>query len=182
MKKYLSFILALILSILCLSGCQTETVSHQTGDAVFSDFAAKDLDGNIVNESILKEKKLTMINIWTTFCGPCIREMPALAKLSEEFESEMQIIGIVLDLCDQNGNVLSEKKTSARSIIDETGAHYLHLAPSKSLNEAYLGEVMAVPETVFVDREGRILGSSFSGARSEKEWRSIIESLLENME
>lgn len=182
MKKYLSFILAITLSILCLVGCESETVSHQTGAAVFSDFAAKDLNGNIVTETVLSKKKLTMINIWATFCGPCIGEMPALASLSEEFESELQVIGIVLDLCDANGNVLPDKKASALSIIDETGANYLHLAPSATLNSAYLNEVMAVPETVFVDEKGNIIGESYMGARSEKEWRSIIETLLENIE
>ncbi len=182
MKKILFLIFALLLSILCLSGCQSETVSRKTGDAVFSDFVAKDLNGNIVNEAVLSERKLTMVNIWATFCGPCIGEMPALAKLSEEFESELQVIGIVLDLCDANGNVLPDKKASALSIIDETEANYLHLAPSASLNSAYLSEVMAVPETVFVDQKGHIIGESYMGARSEKEWRSIIEALLENIE
>ena len=182
MKKYLSFVLALVLSILCLIGCQSETVSQQTPDAVFSDFAAKDLNSNIVTETVLSEKKLTMINIWATFCGPCIGEMPALARLSEEFESELQVIGIALDLCDANGNVLPDKKASALSIIDETGANYLHLVPSASLNSAYLSEVMAVPETLFVDSEGFVIGESYMGARSEKEWRSIIETLLENIE
>lgn len=181
MKKYLSFILALILPLLCLSGCQSESSadSQQKVEAVFHDFAAKDLDGNIVTESILEEKKLTMINIWATFCGPCIREMPALAKLSEEWEGEMQVIGIVLDLCDRNGNVLPDKKAEALNIIGETGADYLHLAPSDSLNNAYLNGVMSVPETLFVDSEGYILGESYMGARSETEWRSIIESYLE---
>lgn len=182
MRKKLLSVFTVLLALFCLIGCESEEISQEKGDAVFSDFAAKDLDGNLVNESILKKKKLTMINIWATFCGPCIREMPALAKLSEEFESEMQIVGIVLDLCDQNGNVLSDKQAAALDIMDETGAHYLHLAPSASLNQAYLGGVIAVPETVFVDSDGHIIGNSYSGARSEKEWRSIIEALLENME
>ena len=184
MKKYLSFILALILPLLCLSGCQSEPSadSQQKVEAIFHDFATKDLDGNIVTERVLKEKKLTMINIWATFCGPCIREMPALANLAEEFENEIQVIGIVLDLCDANGNVIPDKKASALSIIEETGANYLHLAPSDSLNSAYLNEVMAVPETLFVDSEGFLIGESYSGARSEKEWRSIIGSFLEKTE
>ena len=45
-------------------------------------FTTEDLDGNEVTESILKDKDVTMINIWGTFCPPCIEEMPELAKLS----------------------------------------------------------------------------------------------------
>ncbi len=184
MKKKLLSILTILLSLICLMSCQREPGAHsqQKKEAVFHDFAANDLDGNIVTESILKEKKLTMINIWATFCGPCIREMPALGKLSEEFGSDMQIIGIVLDLCDGNGNILPDKKALALDIIGETGADYLHLVPSSSLNAAYLDGVMSVPETLFVDSEGYIIGESYMGARSEKEWRSIIESYLEKTE
>lgn len=177
--KRLTVLFTALFLLTALSGCGAETPSLQTGEAVFGDFAAMDLDGNIVTEDVLKEKKITLINIWATFCGPCIREMPALARLSEEFSGEMQVIGIVLDLTDAAGNTLPDKKEEALRIVGETGADYLHLVPSTALVEAYLKNVMSVPETLFVDENGCILGESFMGARSEGEWRSIIETYLE---
>lgn len=47
-------------------------------------FQAKDKDGRDVNnDSILG--KTAVINIWYTGCGPCVREMPELSKIKDEF-------------------------------------------------------------------------------------------------
>ena len=43
-------------------------------------FIAKDLQGNEITESIFAEKDLTVVNIWGTFCPPCIAEMPELGE------------------------------------------------------------------------------------------------------
>lgn len=47
---------------------------------ILSQFAATDLDGNEIDQSILEGYDLTMVNIWATFCQPCIREMPVWAS------------------------------------------------------------------------------------------------------
>ena len=59
---------------------QTEE-SSKSGD-VFEVMSMSDLDGNEVDSSIFADYDLTMINIWATFCNPCLSEMPELAELS----------------------------------------------------------------------------------------------------
>jgi hypothetical protein len=44
-----------------------------------------------------------------------------------------------------------------------------------------VGAVQAVPETVFLDENGRQVGETYVGSRSEAEWASIIEELLEKV-
>lgn len=172
-------IFALILAVLLLvSGCAGETVKEEKGNALFGSFSAADMEGNPVNQEVFKDHKLTMINIWATFCGPCIQEMPELAQLQEEYGEDFQIIGIVVDAADRNGNILPDKKAEAASIIEATGADYLHLLPSTSLTTAYLGRVQAVPETVFVDENGNQVGQSYVGARNKEQWKVIIDSLM----
>ena len=61
-------------------------------------FTAKDLDGNEVDQSVFANAKLTMMNIWATFCGPCINEMPELGELAAEGGTDYQIIGVCADL------------------------------------------------------------------------------------
>lgn len=171
----------ILVFLLLFTGCSGERISVEKGESVFGSFAATDMAGNPVNEQIFSGHKLTMVNIWATFCTPCIKEMPDLAQLQAEYGDDLQIVGIVADAADKNGNVLSEKKTEAASIIETTGAEYLHLLPSKSLNKAYLNRVQAVPETIFVDENGNQIGAQYLGAKSKAEWKKIVDALLESL-
>ena len=124
-----------------------------------------------------------MINVWGTFCGPCIREMPDLAALNAKYSDRgFQIIGIPIDVVDNNLNKIPGKIAEMNEIIETTGADYRHLVPSRSLNDALLSSLQAVPASFFFDEEGRLIGDVYMGARSEAEWETIINSILESME
>ena len=180
MKKRYILILVIVLLLLVL-GFTGKSSSVEKGETVFGTFTTTDMSGDPVNEQIFSGHKLTMVNIWATFCSPCINEMPDLKQLQTEFGDEFQIIGIVVDAADRNGNVLPDKKAEAAYISESTGADYLHLLPSKSLNSAYLSNVQSVPETVFVDENGNLISESYLGARSKTEWKKIINTLLEGL-
>jgi thiol-disulfide isomerase/thioredoxin len=152
-------------------------------DGILSSFSATDLDGNAVDESIFSSSKLTMVNIWATFCGPCIGEMPDLGLLNEEYASDgFQVVGIVADVLNQDGSISDDQVNTAREIVSETGADYLHLLPSDDLIEAKLNTVYSVPETIFVDSKGNQIGESYIGSRSYDDWAAIIEFLLSEVE
>ena len=74
MKRFLIAIAFLALSSLIFAQKAGEKIT----------FTATDLKGAAVTSEIFSKNKVTMLNIWGTFCGPCIREMPDLAKLNEE--------------------------------------------------------------------------------------------------
>lgn len=179
MRKISILALAIALMLL-MTACSGEAIPTEKGENVFGSFACTDMEGNALNEEIFSGHKLTMVNIWATFCGPCLQEMPDLAELQAEYD-DLQIVGIVVDAADRNGNILSDKKTEASSIIETTGADYLHLLPSKSLNKAYLSGVQSVPETIFVDENGDRIGESYYGAKSKSEWKKIIDAMLESL-
>ena len=132
-----------------------------------------------MDESIFADHKLTMINIWATFCSPCINEMPELGELNAEYAGEgFQVVGIAIDTLNSDGSVSDSQVELAREIVGETHADYLHLLPSADLIRLKLNQVTAVPETIFVDSEGNQVGTSYLGARSSSEWAEIIEDLL----
>lgn len=111
-----------------------------------------------------------MINVWATYCGPCISEMPDLAKLNAEYKSKgVEIIGVVSDI---NAN----SRNKASSIVSKTGANYTHLVPCNAMK--FLYDIDAVPTTIFVDSEGRQIGKAYVGSRSKSDWKRIIDSLL----
>ena len=122
-------------------------------------FTTEDLDGNEVTESILAGKDVTMINIWGTFCPPCIAEMPDLAKLSDSLPENAQIIGLLCDVSLSDRSALQD----AKSITAEAGTNYPCLLLNDSLGE-YISQYMYVPTTIFVDSEGNQVGEPVIGA------------------
>ncbi len=142
-------------------------------------FETADLDGNQVTEALFSANKVTMINIWGTFCPPCIREMPDLGRLSADYKDNgFLIIGVVVDSMDQFGRVDDKIKEDARRIINKTKADYLHIVPNAAMFYGFLRDVQVVPTTIFVDSDGNQIGEAVLGSRSYKDWKKIIDNLL----
>lgn len=138
-------------------------------------FETTDMDGNTVTADVFSQSKLSMVNVWATYCGPCLNEMPSLGELAAEYEpEEFQIIGIVSDVME------GDDQSYVESLIEETGADYTHLLLNESLYYALLTDVSVVPTTFFVDQEGTVLGAAL-GARDKTEWGDLIDGLLEEL-
>ncbi|WP_243117576.1 TlpA family protein disulfide reductase [Extibacter muris] len=146
--------------------------SSDASDKEFGTFESETLEGEAVSDDIFSKADLTMVNIWGTFCGPCIREMPDLGELSREYADKgVQVVGIVSDV----GEAKNEK---AEEIVSTTKADYTHIVASQDLMSGILGSVNVVPTTIFVDKEGKQVGDVYSGARDKAEWAGIIDKLL----
>lgn len=142
-------------------------------------FEAQDMEGNAVTSDVFSQSKLTMINVWATYCNPCLSEMPELGELAGEYDSaDFQLIGIVSDV--QEG-ASEEKANKAASLVEKTGADYPHLFLNESLYEALLVYVTGVPTTFFVDENGVVLGAVV-GAYEKSVWKGIIDGLLEDLQ
>ena len=115
-------------------------------------FEGTDIEGNVVTSEIFSQSKLTMVNVWATYCNPCLSEMPGLGELADEFDDEeFRIIGIISDV------VEGEEQELAEDLIERTQAGYTHLLLNESIYNALLTDVAAVPTTFFVDENGVIL-------------------------
>ena len=166
-----------LLAIFALMAVAALTFAQKAGDKV--SFSTKSLEGKEISDDMFAKNKVTMLNIWGTFCPPCIKEMPDLAKLNEaNKEKGVEVAGIVIDLTDRNGNIIPQAKKDADTIIAKTGANYTHIVPSKDMINGLLRNVQAVPTTIFVNSEGKIIGQIYMGARSQKDWQKIIDGLL----
>lgn len=149
-------------------------------DTVFGAFESVDMNANKVDHTIFEGKKLTMVNIWATFCGPCINEMPDLEKISREYADKgFQIVGMVCDVTQKaDGTYVESVLKDAEDVVKSTGVTYVNILPSVSLNEAKLSEVYTIPETIFIDENGKQVGESYIGSRSYEDWCNIIDGLL----
>lgn len=139
-------------------------------------FEGQDVEGNAVSNTIFSEAKLTMVNVWATYCNPCLREMPGLGELAGEYGAgEFQIIGVISDVTeDADGETIA----AAASLIEATGADYPHLLLNEAIYFALLKDVTAVPTTFFIDEEGKVLDTVI-GAMEKSAWEEKINAFLE---
>jgi thiol-disulfide isomerase/thioredoxin len=135
----------------------TLTIPPASNTGALPDFQTTDLFGNAVDSTLFASNKITMLNIWGTFCSPCIEEMPDLAAMSENMPDGTTIIGLVTDALD------AEKIELAKSIVADTGVNYINIIPDSALS-GYIDEyVTGVPTTLFIDKTGNIVGNAIIG-------------------
>lgn len=143
------------------------------------DFSAQTLDGSPVDQSIFAKKKLTMVNLWTTWCTACVSEMPDLEELSKALvDTDAQIISICCDTSDARGEVDQELLELAGRIVEKTGVTFPTLVPDKTLQEGVIKGLMAYPTTFFVDSEGNVVGEPVLGSNDKDGWMQVIQERL----
>ena len=141
----------------------------------FFTFEATTTEGETWNSDKFANSKLTMINVWGTYCNPCLSEMPALGELAAEYDpAQFQLVGVV---CDVMENDSAKNIDYAKQLITETKANYPHLLANESVYMSFLGAVSAVPTTFFVRQDGSLIGY-LTGALEKENWKALIDDLL----
>ena len=131
-----------------------------------------------MDASLLEQYKLTMVNVWTTNCGYCLKEMPDLGELSREYaDKDFQVIGIISDARSAD----SDESKAAVDIIERTKADYTHLLLSDSMIDSFVSEIYAIPTTIFVDSTGKVLCSSIVGSNAKESWAGAVDKVLEHV-
>jgi thiol-disulfide isomerase/thioredoxin len=151
------------------------TVPARAAD-VFPAFKSRTLNGDAVTNAIFADKKLTMINIWATWCPPCVDEMPDLGRLGSSMPEGAQLIGIVYDISAEDRDAI----TDADRILRQSQAGFVQIEYSPDMNP-YIDTVDAIPTTIFVDSKGTIVGGPMVGSNSEKNYRVTMEKILKEM-
>lgn len=152
---------------------RTESDQTNVGDRM-PDFTTTDLDGNTVTQDIFSEKDLTVVNVWGTFCNPCIGEMPELGKWADEMPENVQIIGFVSDI---TGSDDGEHLDLARKITEKAGVHFKNLITGDPQFNGFMSGIVGVPTTFIVDSQGNILGDPIVGAHVEDYKKAVEENL-----
>ena len=92
--------------------------------------------------------KVTLVNLWATWCGPCREEMPALEGLHKKYKAQgFAIVGISMDDdADAVKKFLAKKKLAYPVVVS---------TPKKT--DAALGGVEALPTSILLDATGDVL-------------------------
>ncbi|GIW47222.1 MAG: hypothetical protein KatS3mg078_1099 [Deltaproteobacteria bacterium] len=141
-------------------------------DTIYSkDFSLLSLsDNKKVSLNTFKGKPL-VINFWASWCSPCREEMPVFEKVWRQYRAKgVLFIGI---------NVLDDKK-DAKEFLDTLNVSYPNLQdPSGEMLNSF--GVTALPVTLFVDKEGKVIRKNYGAfidRRGEESFISYIEEIL----
>jgi peroxiredoxin len=106
--------------------------------------------------SLVKKNKLTIVDFWASWCGPCRAELPEMKKIYAEFKSKgVGMVGISFD----------SKKESWLKAIKTMGLDYQHISDLKGWESAAAKayNVKAIPFTMLIDKKGVIVGRDLHG-------------------
>ena len=152
--------------------------NSQNAATDLSNLQTKDIDGKEFSGKDFSDYDLTMVNVFATWCSPCVQEIPDLAEIQKEMKDKgVNIVGVVTDTVDQTGEN-QEALEKAKLIRERSKAEYPFLIPDKSNFNGRLSGIQAFPETFFVDKKGQIVGETYSGSHNKKAWLEIIEKEL----
>lgn len=186
MKKRL---LLMLLVCACAVGCGTQGKGSDdsAADSVektennIGSFTTQDIFGEAVTQDIFADYDLTLVNLFATWCGPCISEMPELSQLHKDMrDQDVNIVAVVLDAA-YFGQVDPSVVATAQELSGLIDAEFTFMIPDETNLNGRLDSVSAVPESFFVDRDGNIVGEPYVGARDYDTWKTIIESELANL-
>lgn len=144
-------------------------------------FETMDLQGNKVTREVFKENQLTMVNLFSSTCNPCMEELPHLADLANEYkDKKVGILGINIDL-DAKGKPDEESKKAVLQILGKKKSTMKIAFWDENLKNMLHKKTDALPYTFFVDKDGNIVGEENFGARSKADWGKIIDAELKKM-
>lgn len=190
-KRISVFVIAILLiSAIGLSGCGRENTNQGNTDQgstdlsqkygpIFESFDTTDIYGNPQDESLILNARYTLVLIWSTTCNPCIEGMPKMEALYQEYKDiGINVLGIVVDIQNQEGNPVQETVADAVSIADAKGVTFTNtMIPAPIMSFLY-DEIQYTPTAFFVDQTGNIVSELYIGEREYDDWSDTIEKLI----
>ena len=136
-------------------------------------FETVDVNGDPVSSSdLFKDHRITMINVWTTWCHFCLEEMEDLGQMHRRLADKgAAVLGICAD-ADTMGDL-------CRQILEEKHVDYINILPFEGMDNAL--PLSGYPTSFFVNSEGTIVTRPFAGVPRSgdvAEYEELIDQLL----
>jgi len=178
-KRWIAVLLAAVLCAAVLTACGKQ--GGFEGPSL-GKFTGQDINGNEYNQDMFKDYDLTLVNLFTTWCTPCVAEMPELEKLYQQWKEQgVNVVGFVLDVLDEDGKVVQENLEGAQELVKQTGVTYPVLIPDTTNLNGRLDGIDSFPETFFVDGDGNVVGKTYVGSNNLEGWQEVVENELASL-
>lgn len=134
------------------------------------DFTYPDKESNMVSLSDFKGK-VVLVDVWATWCKPCLNELPSLHKLEEEFKDNKEMVFIAISV-----DEAKDKNAWKKMITDKKmGGVQLFASGWGDLAKNY--KITGIPRFMLFDKEGNI-ASSNAPRPSDPKLKEMIQQLL----
>ena len=115
--------------------------------------------------------KVMVVNLWATWCGPCVKEMPTLAALQSAYPGRIRVVPVSIDV--------AKDREKARGFMAKYPSLPFYQDPASKLEFALDPPVEGTPTTILYGADGRerarLSGDAdWSGPNA----RAVIEALL----
>ena len=137
-------------------------------------FESQDIYGNPVSSDIFSKADVTVVNIWGTFCDPCIGELPQLEEWRQNMPDNVQIIGIVCNSYEAGDRGAQD----AQFLVEQAGVKYTNIITGSDMYDL-MSQFEYVPTTILVDREGNRIGEPITGAYVDA-YKKAVSDYLSN--
>ena len=133
------------------------------------EFTTTDLDGNSVSSAdLFAQNEITLLNIWATWCGPCVGEFEDLQGIYKRMaEKGVGVVGVMID----------DDVELAREELEEFGVKYPVILAPDNLDDLVF--VNAYPTSVFVGKDGTVVAGPVVGALVSK-YHTILNEFFRN--
>ena len=160
------YLILLLISIVC--GC-TQTSTNKTPPGTL--LSVKELQ-ELLKEDNLKGK-VTLVDFWATWCGPCRMQIPVLVKLQSKYKSEgLQIIGVSVD---RPGFRMTDSQKAVSDMVIKLKVNYPVGIADDTILEKF-PPITAIPTAKIFDREGKEV-KTITGMHPENSLEQILKEL-----
>jgi thiol-disulfide isomerase/thioredoxin len=146
MKKRYRIAVLVLCAVVASAFGQQPTIRFVRNPDLAPEFKLITLDAKLLSLTDYKGK-VTLLNFWATWCGPCRAEIPDLVELQDKYKDQLQIIGLVVDDDDQE---------AIRKFVEKFRINYPVAIANDALRNNY-GGIPALPTSFILDAEGRVV-------------------------
>jgi peroxiredoxin len=101
--------------------------------------------------------KVVLLNVWATWCRPCVQEMPALERLYQQFKGDgLEVVAVSIDAGLGVLDPFGRQGGDVAAFVRDHGLTFTILLDPKNRIEP-LFQLTGIPTTVVIDRKGRIV-------------------------
>lgn len=143
----------------------TEAPAQENGAELSFDTVT--LYGDPIDSGNFHEYDLIIVNCWAEWCGPCVRELPELERIHQEYPNVL-ILGVLSFSYDMEG---------ALATLRDAGVTYPVMEPTGKVIDL-VNRFDAIPATMFFDGTGKEIADPIVGSMSYSEWKEVVEDLL----